>query len=87
MNYIGLKFILERSFLQIIVTEMEAKHIVDGFLQGSLKPRIGSSTVSQDIGGGSWAVNTASIVAIHTVPIEQQVAPTGQVFRSGIIPR
>lgn len=63
MNQIGIKFVLQQSFLQVLVTESEANVIIDGFLKGTLAPRIGNSA-------SGWAIATEDIKAVHMVPLD-----------------
>jgi hypothetical protein len=101
MRVLGLKFILEGgSFLQILVPEHEAQHIIRSWLSGTLKGIIGND--GAETTGGGWGVDMSRVEAVHTIPVEQPatyqpppqprpvtpvgpaVPPVGQRFLSGM---
>ena len=63
---IGLRFILGASFLQVQVSEEEAKTIISDWVGGATH-RVGGTGQQ-----GSWAVALGAVMAIHTVPLENQ---------------
>jgi hypothetical protein len=74
-DYIGLRFLMaDGLFLNWVVSQYEAKQIISGFMNGSLKPIVGNPDAPF---GGGWSVRVESVRAIHTVPLEQmqQAAP------------
>lgn len=82
MKITGLQFLLNYgAFVRVIVTEEEARQIVEGFQAGHLKPILAGTNQF-----GSWAVKVEHVQAIHTVPVEQQPqAIPGQVYPPGLL--
>ena len=70
----GLNIMLSNGqSMSLLLPEHEAKAIVDGWRQKTLKDLIGGNTVD----GVDWAVRSESIIAVHTFPLErlQQQVP------------
>jgi len=86
-DYVGLRFLIQDGlFMQWVVSAFEAKQILSGFINGTLKPVIGNPEAPF---GGGWCVMTSSIRAIHTFnPVEMQQAapPQGPPVKYGAIP-
>ena len=62
---IGVRFMLEgTSFIMAVMPDEEAKQIINGFINGSLKKVVGNVQ-------GGWAIRVDDIQGIHTVPLEQ----------------
>lgn len=82
VKYVILRFILEYgSFIQTIVSEEEARTVIAGYIEGTLKDIIGNSKHPM----GGWAVDVSSILGIHTMEIQQQ-APGVRGYTSGHSP-
>ena len=82
---IGLRFLLNYGhFLQIAISEQEAKQIMQGWSAGTLRPILqGTSPPSGIIPGVAWSIRTECIVAIHTFDLEllEQQRP-----QAGVLP-
>lgn len=66
---IGLKFLFDRgTFLNIVLEESKAREIITAFLSGNLDKILGQT----DNPLGLWAIKSDTIVAIHSVPLDQQ---------------
>ena len=66
----GLKFILERSILDIVLPENECKKIIDDWLAGKL-PKIIGNPNQLIAGANGWAVRTDTIVGLAMLPLPQ----------------
>lgn len=68
-GFVGIKFLLTHgSFLQVVVTEEDAKDIIEKWRKHELQDGSFSSTNAF----GTWAVKGNAIIGVHTMPLEQQ---------------
>lgn len=63
MKQTGLRFLFEHgAFFQVVMSEDEAKNLLHLWHMGNCRGKIT---------GPGWVANLDSVVAIHTVPLEQ----------------
>ena len=80
-KFTGLQFLLTYgAFVRIMVPEEEAKQIIAGWQQGSLKPIIAGTNQY-----GSWAIKVEQIQGIHTVDTAPQPVQPGAIHPPGLL--